>query len=177
MSLEDRVAELERRTIRYRNALVLLVVGVCAVAVVGATTDDGVIRGTELRIRNGAGQDVFVVMADTDGNGAVSVRSKTGMGLFSAGASNNGNGFLSVRSKTGTNLVQVGSSRYGGALSVRSASGTERIQMGATDNGFILRGHDKTGEEVIQLSVDDHGNGLVGAYNRKGTGKTLQPGP
>jgi hypothetical protein len=37
MDLEQRVAELERRATRYRNALLLMVVGVCAVAVVGAT--------------------------------------------------------------------------------------------------------------------------------------------
>ncbi len=49
MDLEQRVAELERRSTRYRYALLLMVVGICAVAVVGATTDDGVIRGRELR--------------------------------------------------------------------------------------------------------------------------------
>ena len=47
--LSYEVAELERRATRYRNALLLMVVGICAVAVVGATTDDGVIRGRELR--------------------------------------------------------------------------------------------------------------------------------
>ena len=67
MDLEQRVVELERRTTRYRNAMVLLVVGICAVAVVGATTDDGVIRGRELRLSNGAGQDVFVAKADSTG--------------------------------------------------------------------------------------------------------------
>ena len=37
--LEQRVTELERRAIRYRNTLVLLVVGLCGVAVVGATNE------------------------------------------------------------------------------------------------------------------------------------------
>ena len=35
----------------------------------------------------------------------------------------------------------------------------------------------KTGEGVVHLSVDDYGNGVVGAYNRKGKGRTLKPGP
>ena len=50
-TLEQRVAELERRATRYRNALLVVVMmgGVCAVVVVGAPTDDGVIRGRELR--------------------------------------------------------------------------------------------------------------------------------
>ena len=38
MNLEQRVVELARRTARYRNALVMLLVLACAVAVVGATT-------------------------------------------------------------------------------------------------------------------------------------------
>ena len=37
--LEQRITELERRTSRYRNALVLLVLGLCGVAVVGATNE------------------------------------------------------------------------------------------------------------------------------------------
>ena len=37
--IEQRITELERRTSRYRNALVLLVVGLCGVAVVGATNE------------------------------------------------------------------------------------------------------------------------------------------
>ena len=35
----------------------------------------------------------------------------------------------------------------------------------------------KTGEDVVQLGVDEYGNGKVGAYNRKGKGRTLKPGP
>jgi hypothetical protein len=35
----------------------------------------------------------------------------------------------------------------------------------------------KTGEEVAQLYADEYGNGVVGAWNRKGKGRTLQPGP
>ena len=56
--LEQRITDLERRASRYRNALVLLVVGMCGVAVVGATNEkpfcrideNGVITGKHLRI-------------------------------------------------------------------------------------------------------------------------------
>ena len=133
-TLEQRVAELERRATRYRNALVLMVVGVCAVAVVGATTDDGVIRGQYLFLGNEQGETVVW-----------------------AGASASGNGLLKVTSKTGTDLI------YAGA----SANGT----------GFLFNGYNKAGEAVVQLSVDDYGNGVVGAYNRRGEGRTLKPGP
>ena len=45
MTIEQRLECLERRVKRYRNALVLLVMIVCSVALIGATTDDGIIRG------------------------------------------------------------------------------------------------------------------------------------
>ena len=57
--LEQRITELDRRTSRYRNALVLLVVGLCGVAVVGATNEgfygideDGIITGKTLYLVN-----------------------------------------------------------------------------------------------------------------------------
>ena len=34
----------------------------------------------------------------------------------------------------------------------------------------------KTDETVVQLKADEYGNGYVGAFNRKGKGRTLQPG-
>jgi len=61
-------------------------------------------------------------------------------------------------------------------LRVTSKTGTDLIAAGAnTDgNGFVFNGYNKTGEGVVQLSVDDYGNGVVGAYNRKGKGRTLE---
>ena len=35
----------------------------------------------------------------------------------------------------------------------------------------------KTGEGIAQMYADDYGNGVVGAWNRKGKGRTLKPGP
>ena len=43
--------------------------------------------------------------------------------------------------------------------------------------GGDLRIINKTGEAVVTLGVDEYGNGVVGAYNRKGRGRTVQPGP
>ena len=48
MTIEQRLERLERRANRYRNALVLLVMSVCSVALIGATTDDGIITGKGL---------------------------------------------------------------------------------------------------------------------------------
>ena len=46
-----------------------------------------------------------------------------------------------------------------------------------TENGGIVQVFNKTGEEIVQLYTDEYGNGVVGAYNRKGKGRTLKPGP
>jgi len=72
-------------------------------------------------------------------------------------ASDNDHGLLTVMSKTGTNLIYAGAS--------------------ASGNGFWFEGFNKTGEGVVPLGADDYGNGVVGAYNRKGKGRTLKPGP
>ena len=137
--LEQRITELERRASRYRNALVLLVVGMCGVAVVGATNrslygidEDGIITGKTLYLVNDEG--------------------KLAVGL---GSDDGGNGMLHVYSITGELLMALGE--------------------GA--NGFQIQGYNKTGEGVVQLTADDYGNGVVGAFNRKGMGRTLIPGP
>ena len=48
--------------------------------------------------------------------------------------------------------------------------------LGAIENGGALGINKKTGEAVVGLVADEYGNGVVGAYNRKGKGRTLQPG-
>lgn len=45
------------------------------------------------------------------------------------------------------------------------------------DRGAYINLYNKTGEDVVQLSADAYGNGVVGAFDRKGKGRTLEPGP
>ena len=56
-------------------------------------------------------------------------------------------------------------------------NGKELVALGTSDNGGVINVVNKTGETVVQMYADEYGNGLVGAYNRKGRGRTLQPGP
>jgi hypothetical protein len=46
-----------------------------------------------------------------------------------------------------------------------------------TNTGGGISIYNRTGERIIDLRPDEYGNGLVGAWNRKGKGQTLQPGP
>jgi len=50
------------------------------------------------------------------------------------------------------------------------------FQLGVDENGCVMTLHNKTGESIITLQADEYGNGVVGAWNRKGKGRTLQPG-
>ena len=78
MTIEQRLERLERRANRFRNALVLLVMSVCSVALIGATTDDGIIRGKGLVITNDEGTPLIAAGADGDGHGFLAVKSKMG---------------------------------------------------------------------------------------------------
>ena len=140
MDLEQRVVELERRTTRYRNAMVLLVVGICAVAVVGATTDDGVIRGRELRLSNGAGQDVFVAKADsTGGDGMFGILLGSGEVVVYGGTSTKGNGNLMVSSKAGTDLIYAGASDRGNGL---REGARLALRLGRRPGGLFVGGQE-----------------------------------
>ena len=46
-----------------------------------------------------------------------------------------------------------------------------------TNTGGGISIYNRTGERIIDLRPDEYGNGLVGAYDRKGNGRTLQLGP
>lgn len=154
--LEARVSQLERRAIRYRNALVVLVVGLCAVAVVGATTGDGVIRGREL------------VLYDDEGR------------LFALfGRNDLGSGGLVIYNEVGKAVVDLGYARRTGegVLFLNSKDGGRRTMIGGDENGFFFSGANKTGETVVELHTSDYGNGFIGVWDRKGKGRTLAPGP
>jgi hypothetical protein len=45
---------------------------------------------------------------------------------------------------------------------------------GSDDQGGGVAIKNKTGERVVLLLADEYGNGVVGAYDRKGRGRTLE---
>ena len=55
--------------------------------------------------------------------------------------------------------------------------GKALVTLSAGDGGGLVYVYNKTGEFIAEMSADEYGNDLVGAYNRKGEGRTLQPGP
>lgn len=100
-NLETRVEQLERRATRYRNALMLLVLGLCAVAVIGATTDNhGIVEARAIRLMNHSGNMAVQMGADIDDNGIVLIYSDDGKTVVRLG-STAGDGFVEVLGRKG----------------------------------------------------------------------------
>ena len=72
--------------------------------------------------------------------------------------------------------VQLNADEYGGILGIYNKAGEPQVTLGSDETGGILNIQNKTGEDVVQLYADEYGNGKVGAFNRKGKGRTLRPG-
>jgi hypothetical protein len=64
-----------------------------------------------------------------------------------------------------------------GAVTTYQPNGKELVTLGATHTGGGVWVKHRTGEDIATMKVDEYGDGLVGAYDRKGMGRTLKPGP
>ena len=72
--------------------------------------------------------------------------------------------------------VTVGGS---GTVTTYDGQGNELVDIGSAveGDGGRLAVYNKTGQGVCDLGVDEYGNGVIGAWNRNGKGRTLKPGP
>ena len=75
-------------------------------------------------------------------------------------------------------VVSLGANDDGsGLVMTHQPNGKTLVSMSASDNGGAIQVFNKTGEDIVQMYADEYGNGVVYAGNRKGKGRTLQPGP
>ena len=44
-------------------------------------------------------------------------------------------------------------------------------------DGGLVAVYNRTIDVIATMNADEYGNGVVGAWNRKGKGKTLKPAP
>ena len=94
------------------------------------------------------------------------------------GTTKAGNGLVTTRSAKRRELVRLGATDAGhGTINTYQPNGKTLVELGVTDTGGAIMVYNKTGEGIVQVAADEYGNGLVGAYNRKGRGRTLKPGP
>ena len=85
---------------------------------------------------------------------------------------------IRTESAEGKELVKLTSTVDGqGTVTTYQPNGKELVRLTSNDNGGGVQVFNKTGEDIVTLDADEYGNSVVGAWNRKGKGRTLQPGP
>ena len=108
---------------------------------------------------------------------AIFVTNETGV-LVGLSADDDGNGMVKTHSAKGKPLVSLSSTESGkGSVQTFQPNGIALVELGANPNGGGVWVTNKTGEDIAQMYADDYGNGVIGAWNRKGKGRTLEPGP
>ena len=150
---------IKRKNKRLTAALTLMVVAMCAVVTLAAAElKDGYFDTVVVRkiwVVNGAGEIVV-----------------------SLGANDGGDGLVQTKSAQGKELVTLSSTVDDeGTVTTFQTNGKQLVRLGATENGGLIDVTNKTGEDIAQMYADEYGNGVVGAWNRKGRGRTLTPGP
>ena len=156
---EQRLERLEKHNRRLTTALTLMAVAMCAMVTVAATGEKhgrfDMVSARGIYVTNDAGKVVVGLDANDDGDGLVNTYSAKGKNLVKLTATVNDKG----------------------TVTTYHPNGKELVDLTASDNGGGVAVYNKTGEDVVQMYADEYGNGVVGAYNRKGKGRTLKPGP
>ena len=164
MTVEQRLEQLEKRNKRLTVALTMTVVAMAAVVTVAAIgyKDDrfGIVTAHKVITRH------------------IFVENDAGDIVVTLGVNDGGDGLVWTQSAKGKNLVELTSTVDGnGTVSTYQPNGKELVTLNSTDSGGVVQVSNKTGEPIAQMRADDYGNGVVGAWNRKGKGRTLEPGP
>ena len=158
MTMEQRMDQLEKRNKRLTVALTMTVVAMCAVVTMAATGEKY------------SGVDTVVARH-------IAVVNDAGEIVVSLGANDGGNGLVYTMSANGNDLVMLTSTDNGnGAVTTYQSNGKDLVNLTSTDNGGMVYVMNKTNETIADMKADEYGNGLVGAYNSKGDGRTLKPG-
>ena len=83
-----------------------------------------------------------------------------------------------VKNDAHDTIVGLGADDDGhGWVTTWSAKGKMQVVLSDTDTGGLVAVYNKTGQAIVHMYADEYGNGVVYAGNRKGKGRTLQPGP
>ena len=183
MTVEQRLDQLEKRNKRLTVALTMMAVVVCAVVTMAATGEkDGyfdMVVARHINVVNDAGDFVVTLGANDGGNGVVYTESAKGTELVRLNSTVDGYGVVATYQPNGKELVDLSATDGGGAVTTYQPNGKMLVTLSssALGNGGLVYVYNKTGEFIAEMSADEYGNGKVGAWNRKGDGRTLQPGP
>ena len=161
----------------------MTVVAMCAVVTMAAkyrVEKEGLfemVATRHINVMNDAGKVVVTLSANDDGNGMIRTRSAKGNDLVDLTSTEGGNSTVTTYQSNGKPQVRLGSTGNGGLVGAYNKTDEGYAVMAMADNGGLVEVTNNTGEIIGQIISDKDGNGVVGAYNRKGKGRTLQPGP
>lgn len=145
---------------------------------IGLAVDDGG-RGGRLQILNSAEAKQVELSQDKNG-GVLSIYKATGKIGTSLDYENVVTERVSVVDPENRpyRMVSMSSVEHGGIVGLYRKSDrvvNPQIALVVADDGGYLQVYNKTGEGVVEAYADEYGNGLVGAWDRKGKGRTLKP--
>ena len=110
------------------------------------------------------------------GVGTVTTFNSKGQGLVMLSATGDGEGAVTTFNSTGRSLVELAVLEGGlGTVTTFNSEGQRLIELGATNNGGAIGVQNRTGQRVCTMMADEHGDGQIGAWDRKGEGRTLRP--
>lgn len=163
MDVEQRVEQLERQNKRFKVALIMLTVALCAVVTMAAT-----------ELKNGD-FDVLganMVIAKTLVAHSIAVVDDQNKFLVTLTPTDSGTeGRVITFSSNGKKLVELGGVDNYGAIATFSPNGKNTVLISKTEDGGSMGVFNKTGEGIVQLRADSYGNGEVNVFNRKGKGR------
>ncbi|MDB4698973.1 hypothetical protein OAF45_02405 [Candidatus Latescibacteria bacterium] len=191
MTIEQRLEQVEQQNQKIQRtnkrltvALTMMAVVVCAVVTMAATGlkdgDFDVVTARHIAVVNDAGNLVVGLGANDGGGGMVRTWSAKGKDLVQLSATVNDHGTVTTYQPNGKESVTLSSTADGnGTVTTYQPNGKELVNLTTTvgGNGGFVQVYNKTGESIAQMYADEYGNGVVYAGNRKGIGRTLQPGP
>jgi hypothetical protein len=184
MTVEQRLDQLEKRNKRLTVALTMTVVAMAAVVTMAATGDKigdfDVVTARHIAVVNDAGALIVGLGATDNGDGLVLTKSAKGKDLVRLSATVNDHGTVTTYQPNGKESVTLSATMDGeGTVTTYQPNGKELVNLTTTvgGNGGFVQVYNKTGESIAQMYADEYGNGVVYAGNRKGKGRTLQPGP
>ena len=187
MTIEQRLEQVEQQNQKIQRTnkrltvgLTMTVVAMCAVVTMAATGEKysgfDTVVARHIAVVNDAGEIVVSLGANDNSDGVVYTMSANGNDLVMLTSTDNGNGAVTTYQSNGKDLVNLTSTDSGGTVKTYQPNGKELVALTSTDNGGMFYVMNKTNECIADIKADEYGNGLVGEYNSKGDGRTLEPG-
>ncbi len=110
--------------------------------------------------------------------GVIETYNRTGQRLVSLSATVGHHGQIATFGDSGHPLVMLTATGTDeGQLYTYSGDGRIQVAIASRASGPSLRVFNQHGEAVVTLESDEQGRGVIGAWDREGSGRTLTPAP